>query len=1093
MIYQCCNENRKAAVLGNPILNGIDYLEVLDHDAIPLDSPRQRTLLVHCLNNAPTGLMPTNVLITGGESIRGITAQWIGVAAAPPSQATAKESAYFTALADAAKVVVIRTTETGDFSPYTLRLVNSASQAAEDTFGVTEALAGFDPELAEVEFSFKVECGPDFDCAPAQVDCPPELPAPPPINYLAKDYGSFRSIMLDRLNQLVPSWGGTSEADIGVALAELIAYVGDQLSYQQDAVATEAYLQTARSRISLRRHARLVDYFVHDGCNARAWVRLQVSMQVFLDRTATRFYTFAPGMPSTLAIGAGNEEAALLAGVVVFEPMQDAVLYPELNQISFYTWGDTNCCLPRGATEATLRGSFANLQPGDVLIFQEMMGPQTGDAADADMRHRCAVRLTAVTTQNAQGQPLVDPLFEEGTGDPIVSVSQRPTLVTEIEWSSDDALPFPVCISSTFLNSSGDRQTLTDVSVVFANVVLADQGLSFSGVALGAVPEPSLFKPPNLAADHCNPSVPVPLPVRFSPVIQDSPVTQAVQLPLAGSPVTPGIVPLIPNGYVSLTDAAGYVSLMVQASQPYLWPQYFGIVAKANAVNPANFDLSVVYNPPGGAAGVTTPVYLETFTDLSVTTPGPSNAVTQIHSLSKFIQVPSTYSPPAIGPTAFPAAPIMLANSGPTDLQDSTATTYLVVEPVNTATWPPNFGVLAQGNQQEPSFFNLLVVYDPTSAGVGVQIPIVIEQFSNVSLANVTEIFDSSSQLVSVKSFDEQPNASLSAYDLMHFDAGDAVPEMTLLGLLNNITSTWTAEPDLLGDSATDTHFVVEVESDGTAHLRFGDDTNGRRPESGTVFTASYRIGNGTAGNVGAESLIYFVGDPRIQACTNPLSAAGGTGPETSEQIRRRAPQAFMTQERAITMSDYATVAEMNSQIDEAVATLRWTGSWYTVFISVEPKCAGNLTPVLRKALARNVNRYRLAGQDIQLEPPQYVSLEIELTVCVDPAYFQSDVEASLLQVLGSKVLPNGQSGLFSPDSFIFGQTVYLSPIYAAARKVAGVESVTATIFEPQGVRTGRYVAAGEIPIGPLQVARLDNDPSLPDHGRLTLVMRGGK
>ena len=30
MIYACCNEHRRAAVLGNPALNGIDYLEVLD-------------------------------------------------------------------------------------------------------------------------------------------------------------------------------------------------------------------------------------------------------------------------------------------------------------------------------------------------------------------------------------------------------------------------------------------------------------------------------------------------------------------------------------------------------------------------------------------------------------------------------------------------------------------------------------------------------------------------------------------------------------------------------------------------------------------------------------------------------------------------------------------------------------------------------------------------------------------------------------------------------------------------------------------------------------------------------------------------------
>ena len=170
-------------------------------------------------------------------------------------------------------------------------------------------------------------------------------------------------------------------------LTELVAYVGDHLSYQQDAVATEAYLETARSRISLRRHALLVDYHVHDGCNARAWVQLQGSGRpgVHGSHSTTRFYTYAPGMPSSLAVGSGNEEAALVAGVQVFEPMQDALLFLEHNQMSFYTWGDANCCLPAGATEATLNGTFPNLQPGDVLIFQEVLGPQTGNPADADL------------------------------------------------------------------------------------------------------------------------------------------------------------------------------------------------------------------------------------------------------------------------------------------------------------------------------------------------------------------------------------------------------------------------------------------------------------------------------------------------------------------------------------------------------------------------------------------------------------------------------------------------------------------------------------------------------------------------------------
>ena len=102
-------------------------------------------------------------------------------------------------------------------------------------------------------------------------------------------------------------------------------------------------------------------------------------------------------------------------------------------------------------------------------------------------------------------------------------------------------------------------------------------------------------------------------------------------------------------------------------------------------------------------------------------------------------------------------------------------------------------------------------------------------------------------------------------------------------------------------------------------------------------------------------------------------------------------------------------------------------------------------------------------------------------------------MEQSLLQVLGSQILPNGQKGLFYPDNFTFGQTVYLSPVYAAARSVAGVVSVLATQFQPQGVNSTQYLTAGEIKLGSLQVARLDNDPSAPDHGQLTLVMQGGK
>src|SRR5258708_13789626 len=103
-------------------------------------------------------------------------------------------------------------------------------------------------------------------------------------------------------------------------------------------------------------------------------------------------------------------------------------------------------------------------------------------------------------------------------------------------------------------------------------------------------------------------------------------------------------------------------------------------------------------------------------------------------------------------------------------------------------------------------------------------------------------------------------------------------------------------------------------------------------PEPGTEFVAYFRIGNGTAGNVGAESLTHFDGlDPnRIISCTNPLPASGGIDPETNEQIRRRAPQAFVTHERAVTPADYASAMKANPLLHDAGPPLRCTGTWQT-------------------------------------------------------------------------------------------------------------------------------------------------------------------
>jgi hypothetical protein len=1066
MIYQCCSQYRKGRILsqiaaGKSVVNGLDYLEVLGSNSVGL--PWQQHLFLHCLGDVTQlQLIPDNILIEGGVSITGIQAISVqpAVSVATPA-ALVNIVGKFT---DIKQVLVVEVNEPGDFSTYRLRLVNSVTQASQDPFEVTATLSGFDPQLAAVKFSFKVECDFNFDCAPIPPDCAPPAPIPPPINYLAKDYGSFRSIILDRLNQLLPQWGGSSEADLGVVLAELLAYAGDHISYRQDATGTEAYLETARSRISLRRHARLVDYHVHDGSNARAWIQLQVAGNpgtgIWLDRNQTpRFYTRKPGAPTDLSPGSNGERAALLAGVVVFEARQSAMLFPEHNQISFYTWGESECCLPNGATQATLLGSLTNLQPGDILIFQEVLGPKTGDPADADVRHRCAVRLTNVTT-------LTDTLPDV------------PVPVTEIEWAEEDALPFPVCLSSNFLNSDGKTQPLTDVSVAFGNVILADHGLTLKLADFATVPVPDLFLPPDPAADHCQPvKPPVPVPVRFRPTVPDGPLTQAASLSVAGAPNTPGTVSLGSSGLITLTDGQNVTSLVIQLTATSQWPQNFSVLAAANG---ANFDLTVLYQPPGAAVSV----MVEHFTNLT-TQAGNGNVITQINGVSQLIQITSvlTANPPA----NYSPQPTALNATGPVTLNDASNNGFLVIQITPAADWPILLGVTAQAIQSNPPKFNLGIVYNPVSGGIGVTLPVVVEQFNNVTSATVGGLV---SNFITIISFVATPDPGLSACELIRPDTSECLPVISL----DDGNKQWKPAADLLELGPTDCFFVVEVESDGNAQLRFGDNVNGEQPETDTLFQATYRVGNGAAGNVGVDSLIFmYVPDSRIQSCRNPLPAGGGTEPETNDQIRRRAPQAFLTQERAVTMADYANWAEANPQVDRAVANLRWTGSWYTVFVAVEPQAGSTVAPALARTLKKELNRYRLAGQDLDLDSPQYISLEIDLQICIDPYYFEADVVQSLLQVLSNRILPDGRKGFFYPTNFTFGQTVYLSLIYAAARTVPGVVTVTASKFQVQGVDSQQFLDSGELPIGPLQVARLDNDRNFPDHGVLNLFPEGGK
>jgi predicted phage baseplate assembly protein len=336
------------------------------------------------------------------------------------------------------------------------------------------------------------------------------------------------------------------------------------------------------------------------------------------------------------------------------------------------------------------------------------------------------------------------------------------------------------------------------------------------------------------------------------------------------------------------------------------------------------------------------------------------------------------------------------------------------------------------------------------------------------------------------------PQAPARAARSQHVHA--ALPAMTLASAHGVDTATWRPQRDLLNSGPEATEFVVESETDGSAFVRFGDDQHGRRPAAQTVFTATYRVGNGVAGNVGAAALAHIVtNQPHILAVRNPLPAQGGVDPESIETVRQRAPYAFRTQERAVIPEDYATLMARHPGVQRAVATLRWTGSWHTAFVTVDRLGGLDVDAAFETELRQSLERYRLAGVDLEIDGPRFVPLEIDMHVCVQPTYFRNDVKAAMLEVFSNRTLPDGRRGVFHPDQFTFGQPVYLSRVYTAAYAVPGVATVQITTFQRQGQPDSRPLEEGKLSLERLEIARLDNDPNFPERGVFRLHLGGGK
>ncbi len=796
----------------------------------------------------------------------------------------------------------------GDYSTYKLGL---------DTATYTKT----DPLFSSIPFKFRPGCF-NTNCAP-EWDAAVKPGAEPVIDYLAKDYDSFKHTLISAMMERVPNWQATSEADFDQVLIDLFSAAADELSDYQDRTMNEAYLATCRKRVSLARHARLMDYHIHQGNQADTWLAMQLKTHEALN------------LPHYFAI----QPDSMIEGA-------DAIIFSKRDQGCFLFSVNQAFAAQLDLTNFTL------------ALWDEF------DKNEEDLSP--VAQVTA-----------------------LIGITGREWMITD---------------------TGKNRKYVARLEDEKVNIYGAQLHYLLNRMGLytweGSVPA---LKAGSTGAD-----------LKIGNGDQTS--TEVVER-------------LIQDGWVT--------HLLIEEELNPLTGSEAGR-------DPTRRQLLQLLPGKSGAEVKTDPV-----------APGPNNYLLHV----KWRE------------------------------EDKLKRNYCFT-----------IGCTDQ-TVEKVSFFNgnLVQVYHGRPRAVTFKGPrqtLGKEQYAYLR----TEKWGTICPL---------PYGSLAYKNTA--PGGQVPPQSTLetTVTLNGVSKKWDEVISLVHSDNTGEkgdHFIVETDEDGYSFIRFGNGVNGMKLPEGAVVTCRYQEGKGLDGNIGADILsrvadsVADIGSAagtdcsdyiktlaaKIDVLWNPFDVTNGRAPEPVAQIIRRVPEAYRYRQlRAVTLQDYVDRAQELEDVAKAAASYAWTGSWRTVRITVDPRGTTTLTPKLRNQVAQHLEAVRLIGEDLEIRPPRFVPIVIDVSLCIDPQYWPEDIRFILEQEFSEGYLPDGRTAFFHPDSWTFGQHLRVSEIIGRIQAVQGVDHVIT-------VTMNRWNEAGSqsldmVEVRANEIIQVKNDPDHMEKGAISFQLQGGR
>lgn len=233
----------------------------------------------------------------------------------------------------------------------------------------------------------------------------------------------------------------------------------------------------------------------------------------------------------------------------------------------------------------------------------------------------------------------------------------------------------------------------------------------------------------------------------------------------------------------------------------------------------------------------------------------------------------------------------------------------------------------------------------------------------------------------------------------------------------------------------------------------FNSTALGEIPRPNTTLYVKYRVGGGSAANIGANvingvgNLEIIVNGPNANnnqftkssiKVNNPVPAFGGGNEPTIDEIRWMTKYNFASQNRAVTIKDYLStifkmpgkfgvpfrmqVSEKQNKVEFAILGLDSNG-----------KLSNSSTNTLKENMASWLSDYRMINDYVLIRDGKIINLGFDIDLYVDKAFNQGEVINNTI---------NAVKNYFDINKWQMGQNIFLAQLIETINNVAGVLNV---------------------------------------------------